>query len=760
MFALHTLGWNSFQQLCLTITRQILGQTVESFLDSNDGGRDGAFTGEWRAAGQEDLSGRFVIQCKFTNRNSYALRTFDISSEIKKARRLVSAGRCDSYVLMTNAGVSGRRAEEIEALFRSTGVKCFRAFDSTWINQQIRENKQLRMNVPRVYGLGDLSQILDERAYVQARAILESMRENLAKVVVTSTYQKAIEAIDRHGFVLLIGEPAAGKTTIASLLAMASLDKWKASILKLDDPGEVANYWNPEEPSQFFWLDDAFGVTQYESHLVHSWNHILPRIPAMISKESKIVMTSRDYIYNAARRNLKESAFPLLKESQVVVDVQDLTIEQKRRILYNHLKLGSQPHPFRKKIKPFLEGIASHSQFIPETARRVAEPLFTKNFLFDKRYIDRFVGEREEFLQDVLRTLDIDCQAALALIYMRNGRLESPIQLQPAEREALERLGSELGRCLAALEALKGSFVLHMHLSGESIWSFKHPTIGDAYATILSQSPEHLGIFIQGTSPDKLISQVTCGDVGIERAVIVPKSLFPTMLEKLERLEQIKTHKSAMSSAFETRRAIQGFIAHRCVKDFVLMYLQANEDLVDKVSRPGLFLDVVPEVQLAQRLHEFGLLPEDKRRKFVETVSRYALEGQDAKALDDKGIRTLFTDDEFDDLVLRVRAELVPRLDDVTLEWADEYSYDGSPEDYMQPLLDLLSALKRRFGDDNEVARVIEREMRWTQDWIAEHAPEEPEIEPRRLGEIEVSEQPQSTRSIFDDIDAEDVESI
>jgi hypothetical protein len=28
MYDLHILGWHSFQQLCLTITREILGQTV------------------------------------------------------------------------------------------------------------------------------------------------------------------------------------------------------------------------------------------------------------------------------------------------------------------------------------------------------------------------------------------------------------------------------------------------------------------------------------------------------------------------------------------------------------------------------------------------------------------------------------------------------------------------------------------------------------------------------------------------------------
>jgi hypothetical protein len=86
---------------------------------------------------------------------------------------------------MTNADLAGPRSAQIKALFKAVGVKHVVTFGSTWISQQIRESKRLRMLVPRVYGLGDLSQILDERAYDQAKAILESMREDLAKVVVT-----------------------------------------------------------------------------------------------------------------------------------------------------------------------------------------------------------------------------------------------------------------------------------------------------------------------------------------------------------------------------------------------------------------------------------------------------------------------------------------------------------------------------------------------------------------------------------------------
>ena len=48
IFALHPLGWKAFQDLCVTILKAILGQTVPHFFDSRDGGRDGTFSGVWR----------------------------------------------------------------------------------------------------------------------------------------------------------------------------------------------------------------------------------------------------------------------------------------------------------------------------------------------------------------------------------------------------------------------------------------------------------------------------------------------------------------------------------------------------------------------------------------------------------------------------------------------------------------------------------------------------------------------------------------
>src|SRR5882762_6251353 len=116
------------------------------------------------------------------------------------------------------------------------------------------------------------------------------------------------------------------------MLAMAAIDQWKASTLKLETSQQIAERWNPDEPAQFFWVDDAFGVTQYELPLVLDWNRIFPKVKAMINNGSRVVLTSRDYIYNRAKEALKESAFPLMRESQVVIDVHEITRSERRQI--------------------------------------------------------------------------------------------------------------------------------------------------------------------------------------------------------------------------------------------------------------------------------------------------------------------------------------------------------------------------------------------------------------------------------------------
>ncbi len=754
-YDLHLLGWKAFQDLCLTVAGQVLGQTIESFLDSNDGGRDGAFSGQWTTASGETLSGKFVIQCKFTANPSTTLTLSRLSDEIDKVRHLVDRGLCDVYVLMTNLGHSGTSNEDITQALHDVGVNQTRILDSTWINRTIAENKKLRMLVPRLYGLGDLSQILDARAYNQAHAVLDSMRDDLAKVVITASYRNAVDALNKHGFVLILGEPASGKTTIASLLAVSAIDSWQASVLKPRTPEELIERWNPDERSQFFWIDDAFGTTQFEDTRIHNWNHALPMMHSMLNNKTKIVMTSRDYIYNRARKELKQSAFPRLHESQVVIDIQALSHEEKQRILYNHIKMGSQSRHFRAKIKPFLEGIASHPRFIPEIARRLGNPAFTANLSLDNHSVREFVERREHLLKEIVESLDSDSKAALSLIHMRNGEVNSPITLDSTEEEALELLGSSLGGCRNALNAMNGSLVRLSTETGERAWGFQHPTIGDAHADILAEDPELIRIFIQGTTPGTLIDRVTCGEIDSQNALVLPPSLFPQMLAKLDELQSQISQESRALDTWRMRDRLQTFLAARCSEEFLTLYLARNPRLLDRVSKPGLSLYYSSEVRLAVKLHEIGLLPEPQRRKFVETVRDYTLEGLDGDALVDDRIRSVFTVEELEELVGRVRSEVIPRLADIRWDWESNFGGDESPDDYMQPLFEYFDCLRATIGDVEEVVRAIDDQESRLHDWIGENMPEEIEEDSTQLRYVQASAVQQGTRSIFDDIDVD-----
>ena len=300
-FELHTLGWEAFQNLCGVVLREVLGQTVTVFSPTRDVGQDGAFQGNWRQRNKETYTGRFVLQCKFSSNRDASFALSDLGDELKKVRTLAAKGLCETYLVITNAKLSGEADTKIRKAFTAVpGIKFFDAFGREWITQQIRQSRRLRAFVPRIYGLGDLSQIIDERVYRQTDEILQSWKDNLAKFVPTDAHHRSVRALLDHGFVLLLGEPMAGKSTIAAALALAAADQWKCVPIFATAPDELKLHWNPDEPHQFFWVDDAFGQIQFEPALAAGWNRVFPHMVSAIRNGARVLFTSRTYVYRAA----------------------------------------------------------------------------------------------------------------------------------------------------------------------------------------------------------------------------------------------------------------------------------------------------------------------------------------------------------------------------------------------------------------------------------------------------------------------------
>ena len=498
------------------------------------------------------------------------------------------------------------------------------------------------MLVPRVYGIGDLSHIITGHGYKQAKAILDAMGSDLSCFVPTEAYRQSLKALYEHGFVVLLGDPASGKSTIAAILALGALDDGCLGALKINAPDQMS-LWHPDE-RQFLWVDDAFGPNQFDVARMSRWNAELGALRAAVEGGARIVFTSRNYIWEAARSHLKTSGFPPLRESQVVVNVHALTEDERAQMLYNHVR-RVQPQKIRKRLKPFLPAVASNGAFIPETARRLGDPLFTAKLVFTEARLTRLVEHPVEFLTEVLEQLDDASRAAVALIFLNSqAGVPSPIPSSPALEMVTRLMGVQQADVARAMQHLNDSLTRLDSQDDGNRWVFRHPTVTDAFAGIVAASPELVELYVHGAKLDRLIREVVCGPQKAETDRLrIPPQFYPHLIARLK--------------SYPLDEGLESFLGARCEKAFLEMVLEIRPDIFEwasKVSANG--LSASGKLLLAA-MASWELLPEDSRLRLVKDLSDHSITWLDAKPLDDKILQQIFTKSEFADYAERFRKE-------------------------------------------------------------------------------------------------------
>lgn len=736
-YELHTLGWKAFQDLCVAVASEVLERPVQTFLPSKDGGRDGAFVGTW-PGGPDKPSAKSTIQCKFSGKADSNITLTSLQTELAKVRSLVKRKLAHDYVIITNAGVSGDSEAIIVDAFEKAGAKRTRIFGRDWLTNQIRERPRLRMMVPRLYGLGDLTQIIDQRAYDQAAQILSAMGDDLQCFVITDAYRKSAEAITNHSFVLLLGDPASGKSTIGASLAIGALDNGSVGTIRVTSPDDMVQHWNPQESTQFFWVDDAFGPTQYQQDLAEGWNRQLPLLRGALKAGAKILFTSRNYIWEKAKRDLKISQFPLFGKSQVIINVQSLSQTERAQILYNHIKLGDQPSDVRRALKPLLPVVCLNHSFLPETARRLGSEFFTQNLTLDEENITEFVERPVEFLKDVLRNVDDSAKAAIALIFLHGPPgVPSPIQSSDAMNTISRVFGVIHADVTAALEALNGSITLLVQTSDGPRWRYKHPTISDAFASLVAESPELIEIYVHGAKLDRLLDEVICGQIKIEGAhVRVPASLYDVLISRLEAT---------------TDWQITNFLTYRCGSDFIKRFIRHKPNILNRVSSVTAELAYDTTLRFFAKLHDLKILPPTVRQEIANQITNETVSMVDGSVFRSNLVRSLLTRTEMNRLVKRFQKEIVNRLSDVIFDWEHQWSV-SDPASHMQGLAESLSNFQKFLERRKKPSKAISYGLRQINERIVELSEDEPPP-PQVRPPLPKAHIPKHISSIFDDVD-------
>jgi hypothetical protein len=122
-FALHSLGWKAFQDLCATALSEIFSQTFQVYSPTKDDGQDGYFLGSWVPQKGEKITGSFTVQCKFTSKETSSISVSALTGELSKLSALAKSGHANSYILMTNHSCSAPRIKKIEEAVLAAGAK-------------------------------------------------------------------------------------------------------------------------------------------------------------------------------------------------------------------------------------------------------------------------------------------------------------------------------------------------------------------------------------------------------------------------------------------------------------------------------------------------------------------------------------------------------------------------------------------------------------------------------------------------------------
>ncbi len=511
-YNLHRLGWSAFEDLCMQVMRVVLGETCTRFRPGYDQGRDGWFEG--KAAGllasEKQLTGRFVIQCKHTSSTQAALSEAGLKTEVAKMTKIAAVAPCH-YLVMTNRQVTAPSDAAIRDTFEAIpGVTSCHVFNESWIEDTIDANPRLLRLVPRLYGIGDLSQILSFALARQTEALLEDLAHSLRAFVPTDSYRRAERALHEHGFVVLVGPPASGKSAIAANLCLdAMAQDPDARVMRIEHSEQFKSTWSPDDAHTTYWVDDVFGETTLDEPRLREWSAALEKVEAARRRQARIIFCTRDYILTAAERKLKKNKADFINDARVRVNVTEMSASEREAILYNYVKDGDITREQKTSLKRHLASLARLPSFTPELARRLGSRRFHTTLRYEWKDLFAFFDQPVHHFRDVIHGLSGSETAALAVCLLSGNAVPDPVPDNALAEVVLKTYGVNMPQVREAFELLEGSLVKRVRQATAQTWQVHHPSMIEALQRELAEKSSQLMLYLQGANLSAILRDTT-----------------------------------------------------------------------------------------------------------------------------------------------------------------------------------------------------------------------------------------------------------
>ncbi len=199
-----------------------------------------------------------------------------------------------------------------------------------------------------------LSALLNRDIVQRSAHLAEEIDDSLRIYVPNASLDRAKRVLGDKRVCLLSGPPGIGKTTLAQVLAADYASRGYELIEISEDANEAFRAWD-SHTLQFFYYDDFLGQTSLADKLNKNEDSRLFSLMRKVSATpgKHLVLTTREYILQQARRIYERLSHFDFNPLQCVVDLNDYTPLVRAEILYNHVyHAGLSPSQRGRFAKP------------------------------------------------------------------------------------------------------------------------------------------------------------------------------------------------------------------------------------------------------------------------------------------------------------------------------------------------------------------------------------------------------------------------
>ena len=251
-----------------------------------------------------------------------------------------------------------------------------------------------------LYASNILSNINNPKRFIDCESLLADIATESKYYVQTNTYDKCVHLIHNLNVLIIIGAPGVGKTTISKMLVL-----YYASLgyrIRYKTNGQIGNLKKEvfldeeaKDVKEMILLDDCMGQSYFNMN-ENQENEIISLINLVkMNNNKKLILNSLVTIMNEAKSRSIDFEKTILRNNEkiYIINMDNTSIDEKARILYNHIYFKNLPREYYDYVRrdKNYQRIVKHHNYTPRIIDYITEEYRYKDIMPDG-YFDFVMG--------------------------------------------------------------------------------------------------------------------------------------------------------------------------------------------------------------------------------------------------------------------------------------------------------------------------------------------------------------------------------